>query len=280
MRIRLGNGLLPMIALVYIMVVIIYFVPCDIARIILGLPFVLIFPGYAFSLALFPARENLTGLTRLAFSIVLSITAAVILGLILNFTPWGLTVNSVLAAMVACIAVASVIAVLRQKGLPETERIAIVFSLSWHQRSGGARVILVILALIVLGTLGATVYYLVNPDPGQKFTEFYISGVEDRSAYPTGLVAGVEQKMVITVVNRERRTLTYLVEVRINGEPPGRTVPLTLEDGQRCDVTVGFTPRAAGERQLVEFVLYLEGGGTPYLEPLRLWVDVSPVSPD
>lgn len=61
-------------------------------RVVLALPLVLILPGYAIT-ATFP-RQLGTIPERLLFSVALSLAAAIIGGLVLNWTPWGLQANT------------------------------------------------------------------------------------------------------------------------------------------------------------------------------------------
>jgi len=69
LRIRIGSGLLLVNLLVILLIAAILFSPADWLRIILGLPFLLFFPGYTLVLALFPRKEGLGGIERLALSL-------------------------------------------------------------------------------------------------------------------------------------------------------------------------------------------------------------------
>jgi len=90
LTIRIGNGLLPLNLLVLGLVVAILFFPSNVLRIVLGLPFVLFFPGYTLMSALFPKREGMSGIERVALSLGVSIAIVPIIGLILNYTIWGI----------------------------------------------------------------------------------------------------------------------------------------------------------------------------------------------
>ena len=70
-----------------ILILIITFAPGTIFRIILGLPMVLFFPGYTLISALFPRKDSLSGVERLALSFGLSIAVVPLIGLILNYMP-------------------------------------------------------------------------------------------------------------------------------------------------------------------------------------------------
>ena len=63
-------------------------------RHILGSLFVLLLPGYSLIKALFPTRE-LDNVERTALSIGLSLALVSIIGLALNYTPWGIRVTPI-----------------------------------------------------------------------------------------------------------------------------------------------------------------------------------------
>lgn len=58
-------------------------------RVPIGLLMVLFVPGYVLIAALFPKREDLDGIERIALSFGLSIAVVPLIGLGLNYTPWG-----------------------------------------------------------------------------------------------------------------------------------------------------------------------------------------------
>jgi hypothetical protein len=68
-------------------------------RYVLGSIFVLYLPGYALIEALYPKKEDLQGLERLALSIGLSLALTPLVGLALNYTPWGIRLNPILASL-------------------------------------------------------------------------------------------------------------------------------------------------------------------------------------
>ncbi|MGC9147220.1 MAG: DUF1616 domain-containing protein [Infirmifilum sp.] len=59
-------------------------------RYVLGSITVLFLPGYSLIEALYPRREELTPLERLALSIGLSLALVPLIGLVLNYTPFGI----------------------------------------------------------------------------------------------------------------------------------------------------------------------------------------------
>jgi uncharacterized membrane protein len=72
------------------LILVIVFIPNSPVRVVLGLPFVLFFPGYALICLLFPRKGDLDGVERIALSLGLSIAIVPLIGLALNYTSWGI----------------------------------------------------------------------------------------------------------------------------------------------------------------------------------------------
>lgn len=70
-------------------------------RYVLGTLFVLFLPGYALVEALYPRGDELSPLERLALSIGLSLAVVPLVGLVLNYTPWGIRLVPVISALAA-----------------------------------------------------------------------------------------------------------------------------------------------------------------------------------
>jgi uncharacterized membrane protein len=68
-------------------------------RIILGLPLVLFLPGYVLIATLFPRKGDLNVIERIALSFGLSIAITPLLGLGLNYTPFGIRLTPILIVM-------------------------------------------------------------------------------------------------------------------------------------------------------------------------------------
>jgi len=63
--------------------------------------------------------------------------------------------------------------------------------------------------------------------------------------------------------------------VRRNEVKTDEIGPIVLEHDDIWEGTITFTPVRASNNEKLEFFLYRNGGTEPYLEPLRLWVDVT-----
>ena len=98
-------------------------------RIALGLLFVLFFPGYTLLSALFPKRDDLDGIERIALSFGLSIAIVPLIGLILNYTPWGIRLYPILISITLFILIASGIAWYRQRRLAPAQRFGVVMNI-------------------------------------------------------------------------------------------------------------------------------------------------------
>src|SRR3989304_3999913 len=84
-------------------------------RIVLGVPFVLLLPGYCLVAALYPRRDDLQLPERLALSCGLSIAAVVLIGLASNYSPWGIRLEPLLVSVALFIVLAAAAAALRRR---------------------------------------------------------------------------------------------------------------------------------------------------------------------
>lgn len=94
-------------------------------RIVLGSIFVLFLPGYALIEALYPKEDELTPLERLALSIGLSLALVPLIGLILNYTPWGIRLNPIVTSLSLLTLTLLLISTYRKYKLIELKVIAI-----------------------------------------------------------------------------------------------------------------------------------------------------------
>jgi uncharacterized membrane protein len=277
LKIKIGNELLPLNLLVMVLVVVVIFTPSVVLRIVLGLPFVLFFPGYVLLATLFPKREGLGGIERVALSFGMSIALVPLVGFILNYTRWGITLESALYSIASFIFVVSIIAWVRRKRLPEGERFNIEFQMRLPGWGGGAwdKVLSVVLVVAILGALGMLGYVIAKPGVGERFTELYILGVGGKAEdYPQELTIGEEGEVIVGIINREHERVSYHVEVTIDNVKNNEVGPIKLEHDETWEGIVAFTPGKPGEDQKVEFLLYKNGGSEPSAESLHLWIDV------
>jgi len=107
--------LIGVIVLSILLDVLILLFPDSLIRKALGLAFVLFFPGYVFITALFPERKELDNLERLALSFGLSIAIVPLIGLALNYTPWGIRLTPILVSLTVFNVALALVAIYRRK---------------------------------------------------------------------------------------------------------------------------------------------------------------------
>jgi len=96
-------------------------------RIILGLPLVLFLPGYSLIATLFPGKDDLDGIERIAHSFGLSIAITPLLGLALNYTPFGIRLSPVLIVLSVFTISLAICAYIRRGMTPEEDRFSVDF---------------------------------------------------------------------------------------------------------------------------------------------------------
>lgn len=84
---------------------------------------------------------------------------------------------------------------------------------------------------------------------------------------------GGEGKVIMDSINREYETVTYRVEVVIDGVKNNEVGPVALDHDGKWEKVIGFTPGRAGDNQKVEFLLYRQGQKEVYRR-IHLPVDV------
>ena len=136
------------------------------------------------------------------------------------------------------------------------------------------RILSVVLVLIILSTIAALVYSVAVPPVTERFTELYVLNSEGKTDnYPKILAVGQEAKVIIGIVNQEHETISYRLEVKLNGTSSNVAAPLILNQAQKRQETITFKPAASGDGQKVEFLLYKSGESQVY-RSVYILVDV------
>jgi len=226
-------------------------------RVVLGLPFVLFVPGYAFIAALFPEagesptaeedaddgmdapdagdRSGIDGIERVALSFGLSIAIVPLIGLVLNFTPWGIRLVPILVSVSGFTLIAVAVAAIRRWELPEEERFRVPYR-DWiaagraelfepdSRADAALNVLLVLSILLATASVG---YAIAVPKQGEQFSELYLltEGEDGLVAddYPTEFVQGEPRSLVVGIGNQEHRTVEYTVVAELQRVEVERT---------------------------------------------------------
>jgi uncharacterized membrane protein/LysM repeat protein len=247
------------------------------ARIVLALLFVMFLPGYALTAALFPRKDQIDLVERIALSLGLSIAVVPLIGLALNYSPWGIRLYPALAFVALFIVLAAAAALVRRRMLSADEAFGITVPVRWpgwpraHMADG-----LLVLALVPLAAaVGVAGYFVTGARGGaESFTEFYVLGADGTAqSYPSAVRVGESAALTLGVVNHEGKHTRYRIEARVAGEQMSDIDGLLLADGQRWENTISLVPTRVGDNQKVEFLLYEDGGAEPY-RAVHLWLDV------
>lgn len=301
-------------------------------RIVLGLPFVLFLPGYALIAALFPEegegpieendtsdddewdadsdpspaeREGIDGIERVALSFGLSIAVVPLVGLVLNFTPWGIRLVPILVSVGGLTLALVAVAGRRRNQLPPDER----FSVPWRDWLAAARTELlepetradaalnVLLAISVVLAVTSVGYAVAVPKQGESFTELYLltedgDGELVAADYPTEFVQGESKPLVIGIGNHEHEPVEYSLVIELQDVRFENNSTTVLEerelsrmrtrvgDNETWQTTYNVTPTMTGENLRLAFLLYKgDPPGNPTVanayREVHLWVNVS-----
>ncbi len=187
-------------------------------RIILAIPFILFITGYIIVFILFPTSDTDGGintLERITLSFGLSIAIVSLIGLGLNYTPWGIRLVPILFSMFILIIVCGFIAIYRWIMTNPDKRFTITYNLSLPKSESKLNNVLSILliALIIIA-VSSLIYLAITPNIGEQFTEFYLLS-SDKSAgnYTHNMDVGENAEGIIGIVNHEYRTVNYTVEI-------------------------------------------------------------------
>ncbi len=262
-------------------------------RVVLGLILVLFVPGYVLSAAIFPSRGGLDLVERAALSVGLSIAVVPLLGLMLNFTSWGIRLVPMLGGLTIFVAGVGAAAYARRVRLPVRQRLGLDLEMAWPawgQYSSLDRLLVVALVASLVGAAAVVAYAAIVPRPGEQFTEFYLLNAEAKAEnYPTNLSVGANATLLVGIVNHEGRPVDYAVvasleEYRLGANSTGapvrslvgsshvRDFALSLENGRKGEFNLVISTSRPGLFRL-ELQLFLVGTTTPYRE-LHLWLEV------
>lgn len=264
-------------------------------RTILGLLLILFIPGYSLIAALFPKKEDLDGIERIALSFGLSIGLSALFGLLLkysllNYLPYGnklihLT-NSSYVTLALILSVFTLlmlfIAFIRRRRVPEGEKFHVNFggfasSIKGHFKgeSKTSKILSIILIISILLAICTTVYIILQPKHGETFTEFYILGPNGKASdYPTNLTVGKNGTVIIGVVNHEYQTSNYEMVVKSNNGTVMNQQNIILTNGNQTQIPYTFTASSAGYKN-IEFLLYKLPDTTNVYRSLHLYVNMT-----
>lgn len=251
----------------------------SIVRIILGIPMALFIPGYVLTGALFPKKDDLEGVERVALSFGLSIAIVPLLGLVLNFT-FGIRPIPILLILTLYSVVMVAVANYRIGNLPEGDKFSVPFGKIYKDtvdaikmKGNVGTIPKIVLILTIVLAIGIAYYVIAIPRVGEKFTEFYILGANrEADGYPTKLTVGNSSGVLVGVVNHEYSDVNYTVQIALNNDTLV-SKNLLLVHNQIWEENMTFISNKNGDNMKLEFWLFKDNNLTvPYRE-LHLWVN-------
>ncbi len=248
--------------------------PVSAIRIGIGVPFLLFFPGYALLNAL-----SIQSAQRVFLSIPLSMLTVTLIGFGLNYTPWGITLDSVIYAVGLFTTASLFVAAVRYRfTIGEMGRRPAVseYEPAWAAPSGSVchKALFAFALVIAFAAITAVTYFIGSPKTGEEFTQFTVaSSPEGNTDFPNTLSVNQTFKVYVSVFNHEGREVNYTLNLKKNGEPLETVSDIVLADGQTQQQPLDFALDSPGPNQKIEISLLKDG--QPYLSPLYLWFDVA-----
>jgi uncharacterized membrane protein len=248
--------------------------------------------------------DGIDGIERVALSFGLSIAIVPLIGLALNFTPWGIRLAPIAVSIAGFTLVSVAVAAQRRQALPPDEQ----FHVPYRQWLAAARTELfepesqtdtalnILLAASVILAVGSVGYAVAVPSQGEAFTEFYLlteNTDEELVAdeYPENLTVGESESLVVGIENNEYAPREYTVVVQLQTvTTQGNTTTVTerteldrfstnLAHNETYRERHSIIPSRSGENLRGKYLLYDEAvPETPSAETayrdLHLWVTV------
>ena len=246
-----------------------------------ALPILIFIPGYCLVAALFPKNQDLDLLERTGLSIGISIALVILMGLGLNFSPWGIRLEPVIIFIALFTTSMFLIAHYRRALLPPEKRLAVRFSdiagdfretIVHASERGIDRRLSIILAAVVILAVITTIFVIFFPQQGERFTEFYVlSEKQTSSDYPDPVIPGPEYPLYIGVGNQEQRNVSYTIETwimqtqfdqptntsHINVMDPAGQIKISLRNNETTEIPYSMSVMKSGYNRM-EFLLFNE----------------------
>lgn len=261
-----------------LLLVIVFF--SDFLRIILGLPFALFLPGFLLTAVLFPKKDEIDGLTRITISVGLSIIIVPLIGLLLNYLSLGVKLLPMMLSLIFLDTFLLFLSWYRRTNLPEEKRFSLTLTidlLKWSNKTKGTNIIHTALLITGFLLIFTSVFILSSPKTGKSFTEFYITGLDDKTAgYPKQLQVGENGTVKAVIINNEQQKTRYRMEILVDGDIIQTISPIDIKKQEKQEITVLFNTEELNDLVNVEFLLYRDGQDMKPYRQLRLWVEILP----
>jgi uncharacterized membrane protein len=254
-----------------------------------GLLLCLFLPGYALGVVLFPSTASLRGVPRIALSFGLSLVITPVMAIIVNSSPWGITLPSLALSLGAFTLISIAVAHYRRQRVPRAERPIYTF-LGKRDKSFFARYFvsqnrfnktlsIVLVSLIVASGAGLIVYSGIGTsNSSQSYTQLYILDASGGTInYPLHYTLGAQQPVIVGITNHESKSMQYNLVLIQNGSSGSKQLyskRVVLPDNTTWQNAINIKPTAVGELKM-EFLLFTgSNSSAPYRE-VYLWANVT-----
>ena len=188
---------------------------------LLGDLLVLFVPGYLLTAALLPRAGDADVILRVALSVGLSLALGAFVGVVLDFTPWGITFASVTVALLLLSLGLASLAYRARMRAPPQERLKLSLTFRparWAEYSLVEKLLAVGVVALLVVMVPLTGMALLEPRPTQPFTELYLLGpTGNLTGYPSRLNVSEPGTVWVVVANHEAATVTYNLRVDLVG---------------------------------------------------------------
>lgn len=241
---------------------------------VLGTLLVIFLSGYSLIAVIFPHRDDLDNIERMALSFGLSIAITPLIALTLYYTPWGINLDPILIYLTAFTLPLCLIAYLRRRRLSNNEKFGLTFGQFFQEGPRKNRILKFILILVILLAISLVAFLVMKPIDNNKFTEFYLLGPDGKAInYPTNLTVEQNATVIVGVVNRESATTSYKLIIRVN-DTIIKVQDFTLQDKEEKEITVNFIDNMTGRKKM-DFLLFKAPDYNNFYRDLQLWYQVS-----
>jgi uncharacterized membrane protein len=240
-------------------------------RLIFGLTFLLVLPGLALVSALFPRQADLKGIERLALAVGISISITAGVSALLNFTPWGIELSSMVMSIGFITIVFAVVGYYRFRNTA-VGKVAVQSARKNNAVRIGGLLFGIAVAILMIA-FGVNTYHAVIGESEENITQLFLQSADgSRLEGPIEVGVGEPVSFVIGVVNHEHAAMPFTVEI-LNNDSDEQIDDFYLENSESWTSTYTLHMDTPGENQEVSIFLYKGIDKTPY-RTLHMWVTV------
>ncbi len=221
-------------------------------RVVSGIFFVSIWPGYTFLAAFYrPDRQDFKPLEHIALSFPISLCLNVIMGLTLNKLSIAIVPEAHVLWMGIIICMFAIIAIFRNLG----------------EHKSRLRCLYLIVGVYAITLLAGNLTLHTGPPGDENSISLYVLNDNQTINYPSSIKSGTPITLNVGgVYNGSTKQPFRLVS------STGDEIPLLLQPGQEWQEAVEFSLSGSGAHK-VEFALMKPGETTP-LRSVQLWIEV------